>query len=54
MTKKDAAIKVIRDLHGDTSQPIESTLDQMEDVRDLADELVQTMRDEIDLQNAIN
>ena len=41
--KKDQAIKVIRDLFGDTSVPPEQILEDLEEVKDEIDNLIATL-----------
>lgn len=44
---KENAIEAIRELHGDTSVPMEKTLDSLEEVRGEATSLIQMVKDEL-------
>lgn len=45
--KKQAAIDAIRELHADTSVPIQQTLDSMTEVAEVADEIISTLEEEV-------
>ncbi len=53
MEKKDAALRAVRALHADTTVPMESTQDALEEVAELAAELAATVADEINLRDQV-
>ena len=50
-TKKDLAISGIRNVHSNTVGSLEDVLDDLEDIRDLANELIEAVKTDIEMQS---
>ena len=49
-TKKDLALDAIRRVHGNTACSLEDVKDDLEEIRDLAEELISAIEADIEMQ----
>jgi len=52
MTKKELAIDAIRTVHANTRNSLEETKDEMEELRDLCDELISAVEADIQMEQS--
>lgn len=50
MTKKELAIKAIRNVHANTHGSLEDVLNDLEELRDLVGELIEAIEADIEMQ----